>query len=196
MKSTREGLWGKLRRLRFRRAFIDSNVGVQIAAQLYALRESRKLSQEKLAELIGMGQARISLLEDANYQRYNIKTLKRLAAFYDVALDVRFVPFKEFINRIINQTPRDMAPPSFDEEMAAQPMAEDGMETPEWPAEAPAQRQAIINPFRSGKPEGIGGQSTAQSGLQEEINPSNSQQSTLLHEEIAMMEQDTMAEAS
>ncbi len=114
-QSTREGLSKRLQRLRYRRAFADSNVGVQIAAQLHALRVSRKLSQEKLAKLIGMGQARISLSEHPEYQKYNIKTLKQFAAFYDVALDVRFVSFKEFVKRIVNQKPEDLAPSPFDE---------------------------------------------------------------------------------
>jgi len=115
----------RLQRVRYRRAFMSSNVGVQIAAQLYALRLSRNLSQEKLEEEIGMNQARISLMEKPDYQKYNIKTLKRFAEFYDVALDVRFVSIKDHVKRITNQSPEDMAPEPF-ETPEAQPA-----ETPE-----------------------------------------------------------------
>lgn len=110
----------RLQRVRYRRAFMSSNVGVQIAAQLHALRLSRSLSQEKLEEEIGMNQARISLMEKPDYQKYNIKTLKRFAEFYDVALDVRFVSIKGHVNRIINQSPEDMAPEPF-EKLEVQP---------------------------------------------------------------------------
>lgn len=104
----------RLQRARYRRAFMSTNVGVQIAAQLHALRLSRNLSQEKLEEEIGMNQARISLMEKPDYQKYNIKTLKRFAEFYDVALDVRFVSIKDQVDRIINQSPEDMAPEPFE----------------------------------------------------------------------------------
>jgi transcriptional regulator with XRE-family HTH domain len=115
MKS-KEGLLKRLQRRAYRRAFVAANIGVQIAAQLYALRISRKLSQEKLAKEIDMNQARISLMEKPEYQNYNIRTLKRFAEFYDIALDVRFVSIKDHVNRIINQPPQDMAVPAFGEE--------------------------------------------------------------------------------
>ncbi len=105
----------RLRNLRYRRAFMASNVGVQIATQLHALRTSRGLSQEKLAEEIGMNQARISLMERPDYQRYNIQTLVRFAEFYDVALDVRLVSIKDHVNRILNQSASDLAPSSFEQ---------------------------------------------------------------------------------
>jgi len=113
----------RLEKLRYRQAFMASNVGVQIAAQLHALRTSRDLSQEKLAEEIDMNQARISLMEKPDYQNYNIKTLKRFAEFYDVALDVRFVPIRDHVNRIINQSPKDMSPEPFEEKPVGQPPA-------------------------------------------------------------------------
>src|SRR5271166_1756811 len=111
----------RLEKLRYRRAFMASNVGVQIAAQLHALRTSRDLSQEKLAEEIDMNQARISLMERPDYQNYNVKTLKRFAEFYDVALDVRFVPIRDHVYS--NQSPKDMAPEPFEEKTVGQPPA-------------------------------------------------------------------------
>jgi transcriptional regulator with XRE-family HTH domain len=113
----------RLEKPRYRRAFVASNVGVQIAAQLHALRTSRNLSQEKLAEEIDMNQARISLMEKPDYQNYNVKTLKRFAEFYDVALDVRFVPIRDHVYRIINQSPKDMAPEPFEEKFEVPPPA-------------------------------------------------------------------------
>ncbi len=70
-----------------------------------------------------MNQARISLMEKPDYQNYNIKTLKRFAEFYDVALDVRFVQIRDHVNRIINQSPKDMAPEPFEEKSEELPPA-------------------------------------------------------------------------
>jgi transcriptional regulator with XRE-family HTH domain len=116
MKS--DGLWKRLQRVAYRRAFVAANVGVQIAAQLLALRTAHGKSQEKVAEEIGMNQARISLMEKPDYQKYNIQTLMRFAKYYDVALDVRFVPIRNYVTAILNRTPGDMAPASFDEPVA------------------------------------------------------------------------------
>jgi transcriptional regulator with XRE-family HTH domain len=110
---TRENLLKRLENRRYRQAFVDSNVGVQIAAQLHAMRISRELSQEKLESEIEMNQARISLMEKSDYQKYNIKTLKRFAKYYDVALDVRFVSIREYVKRLLNQSPKDLAPEPF-----------------------------------------------------------------------------------
>jgi transcriptional regulator with XRE-family HTH domain len=111
---TRENLLKRLEDRRYRQAFVDSNVGVQIAAQLHAMRVSRELSQEKLESEIDMNQARISLMEKPDYQKYNIKTLKRFAKFYDVALDVRFVAIREYVKRLLDQSPKDLAPEPFE----------------------------------------------------------------------------------
>jgi transcriptional regulator with XRE-family HTH domain len=111
---TRENLLKRLEDRKYRQAFVDSNVGVQIAAQLHAMRVSRELSQEKLESEIDMNQARISLMEKPDYQKYNIKTLKRFARFYDVALDVRFIAIREYIKRLLEQSPKDLAPEPFE----------------------------------------------------------------------------------
>lgn len=64
------------------------------------MREAREWSQEQLAAEVGMPQTAISRLESSNYGKATITTLKRLARVYDVALEVCFVPFSKFVNRI------------------------------------------------------------------------------------------------
>ena len=71
-----------------------------------------------------MNQNAISRLESPRYGRATIGTLKRLAAAFDVALAVRFVPFSHLVNWV-SGTPfveyglstESLAVPSFDEEM-------------------------------------------------------------------------------
>ena len=66
-----------------------------LAFQLNLMREARGWTQEELARRCDMAQETISRLEDPNYGRYTLKTLKRLAKTFDVGLLVRFVSFGE-----------------------------------------------------------------------------------------------------
>jgi transcriptional regulator with XRE-family HTH domain len=102
----------KFFRKRYRDVFGTSITGTT-AAQIYAMREQRGWSQEELAQKVGMGQARISLLESPNYENLSLKTLKRLANVFDVALVVRFAPFSQLLDMIDGETPETLAVPSF-----------------------------------------------------------------------------------
>lgn len=62
----------------------------QLSGQFKALRLSRNLTQAALGLAVGMKQARISALETTGIQRANLRTLFRLARFFDVALTVQF----------------------------------------------------------------------------------------------------------
>lgn len=81
-----------------RAQFVDSNVNKGIAYQLRAMRDRQNLSQEGLAEMVGMNQNAISRLESPSRTRPTITTLKRLAEALDVGLEVRFVPFSKLAN--------------------------------------------------------------------------------------------------
>jgi transcriptional regulator with XRE-family HTH domain len=80
-----------------RAKFVSSQIDKGIAYQIRALRDRQDLSQEELAEAVGMNQNAISRLESPRYGRPTIRTLKRLAAAFDVALVVRFVPFSQLV---------------------------------------------------------------------------------------------------
>jgi transcriptional regulator with XRE-family HTH domain len=112
-------LWNKLQKPRYRDALIAANVGAQIATQLHALRTSRGVSQEKLADEIGMNQSTISQMEKPEYRTYSISTLIRFAQHYKVALDVRFVSLVDHLKRLANQTSESLAPQPFGEPLVA-----------------------------------------------------------------------------
>jgi transcriptional regulator with XRE-family HTH domain len=103
--------------------FVASHVDKGIAYQIRGLRDRQKLSQEKLAEMVGMNQNAISRLESPQRGRPTITTLKRLAEAFDVALVVHFVPFSQHL-KWVSGTPfidpglstAALAPPSFREE--------------------------------------------------------------------------------
>lgn len=100
----------------YRREFVSEHVSTGLAFQIRALREARVGTQERLGELIGTAQEAISKLESPDYGRYSLTTLKKLAAAFDVALLVRFVPFTELVEWTIGLTPERLTPPSYDEE--------------------------------------------------------------------------------
>jgi transcriptional regulator with XRE-family HTH domain len=97
--NSRPSLLRRLRRSKqAREQLVSSQIDKGIAYQIRALRDSQDLSQEQLAQTVGMNQNAISRLESPRYGRPTIRTLKRLAAAFDVALIVRFVPFSQLIN--------------------------------------------------------------------------------------------------
>ncbi|MGA9393322.1 MAG: helix-turn-helix transcriptional regulator [Candidatus Sulfotelmatobacter sp.] len=104
-------------------SFVASHVDKGIAFQIRALRDRQGLSQEKLAEMVGMNQNAISRLESPERGHPTITTLKRLAEAFDVALMVHFVPFSQHL-KWVSGTPfldlglstTSLAPPSFQEE--------------------------------------------------------------------------------
>lgn len=100
----------------YRREFAGENPGVALAFQINLMREARGWTQEELARLCGKAQETISRLEDPNYGRYTLKTLKQLAQAFDVALLVRFVSFGELAEWTVNLDSKRLTPPSYGEE--------------------------------------------------------------------------------
>lgn len=138
--STAKQIWRKFSRGKgYRDAFVASNLSTNVAAQIVGMREERGWRQVELAERSGMAQARISVLEDPNYDKFTISTLKRIASAFDVALVIRFVPFSELLNWVVNITPRDLAPIDFSrdrlDEHETRVITTTGMASPE-PTEA------------------------------------------------------------
>jgi transcriptional regulator with XRE-family HTH domain len=109
----------KFFRRRYRDVFATSITGTT-AAQIRATREKRGWSQHELAEKAGMAQARISLLENPNYESPSLSTLKRVANALDVALVVRFTSFGKFFALVDSEEPGTLALPSFEEEFGTE----------------------------------------------------------------------------
>jgi len=83
-------------------AYVNEFLNASIATQIETLREQRGWTQNELAALAGMKQPRISRLEDINYYRWTISTLKKLAEAFDVTLKVSFESFSTRIGDIEN----------------------------------------------------------------------------------------------
>ena len=92
-------LWSRLADREYREAFLDEAINSRLAAQIYALRISRGLTQAEVSVLTGIAQPTLSRLESDAYG-ITTTTLKRIAKAYDVALSVRFFGFNEFADDV------------------------------------------------------------------------------------------------
>ncbi len=97
--NSKRGVLQRLRRgRRVRSKFVESHLSKALAFQIRSLREKESWSQQGLAEKISSNQNAVYRAENPNYGKQTITTLKKIAAAFDVALVVRFVPFSELID--------------------------------------------------------------------------------------------------
>lgn len=124
---SKKGLLERIRRGRkAREQLVASNLSEGIAFQIRATRDSQNLTQSALAELVGMTPNNVSRLENPEYGNFTLSSLRRIAAAFDVALVVRFIPFSQYIDWL-SGTPhvdaglsrRSIAPESFVAEESA-----------------------------------------------------------------------------
>lgn len=116
-------LISKLKNKEYRDAFLAELITTGIPFQIRALREQRNLTQKQLGDQADMAQETISRLEDPNYGKLNLKTLKRLASAFDIGLVVRFAPFSELVSWEINLSPESLEVLSFEQESYFQDIA-------------------------------------------------------------------------
>ena len=110
----------ELREKRYRDAYIASQIRVGLPFQIRALRKSRdNMTQAALAEKAEMSQPRISEIESPGERNLNIETLLRLASAFDVALEIRFVPFSGLVDRSESFDPESFEVASFEQEIEA-----------------------------------------------------------------------------
>lgn len=105
----REILWKRLASKMFRDAFISEFLNSRLSIQIHAMRLQRGWTQKDLSERSGMAQPTLSKLE-TSCDNVSLTTLKRLAKAFDVALIVKFVPFREAVREMENgHLDRDIA---------------------------------------------------------------------------------------
>lgn len=109
-----------LRDKEYRDAFVSEHIDNAVAFQVRAMREARQWSQKDLGRRAGMAQERVSVLEDPDYGRMSLSTLKRLASALDVALVVRFAPFSELVDWAVDVSPEALAVPDFEHDPGLQ----------------------------------------------------------------------------
>ncbi|MDO8432165.1 MAG: helix-turn-helix transcriptional regulator [Candidatus Binatus sp.] len=108
-------LWAMLRDEDARNAFVSSTIAARLAVRIYNLRKQAGWTQPELAERAHMKQARISVLEQGDYENFTFSTLKKIAAAFNVAIVIDFVSFPEFLRWSESLTAESAGPDSFDE---------------------------------------------------------------------------------
>lgn len=104
-----------------RSAYADSVTNAFVSAQIKALRDERKLNQEKLAELIGTKQSGISRLERADYSAWKIGTLRKLAKAFGVRLRISFEEFGTLPDDVAGFKKNRLLPRRFEDDPAFSP---------------------------------------------------------------------------
>ncbi|HET9803890.1 MAG TPA: helix-turn-helix transcriptional regulator [Candidatus Acidoferrum sp.] len=108
----------KLQRKAYRSSYVAEHVKRGIAYQIRALRDQREWKQGEFSKRLGKPQSVVCRLEDPGYGKVSVQTLLEVAAAFDVALQVRFVPFSTFIAQTRDLTSESMKAASFDAETA------------------------------------------------------------------------------
>jgi transcriptional regulator with XRE-family HTH domain len=116
ISSTAKKIWKKMGRKAYRDAFVGAHVSNTVASQIAVLRAANGWTQTELAKQAGMKQSRISALEDPNYENIEVRTLRRLASAFDVALTVRFIPFSELAYWSDTLSESKLLVPKFEED--------------------------------------------------------------------------------
>lgn len=100
----------------YRHAYAQEVFDQGIAFQLRAMRTSRNWTQAEVGERARMAQNRISELENPDYGRYSLNTLKKLAEAFDVVLFVHFGTFSDLAERQASLARDQMAVPSVEDD--------------------------------------------------------------------------------
>jgi transcriptional regulator with XRE-family HTH domain len=98
----------------YRDLFVIEEINTGLPFQIRAMRQARGWSQKDLADRVGMTQEGVSRLENPDYGKSTLTTLKRLASVFDVGLVVRFVPFSHLVDWAVNFGPEDLAVPDYE----------------------------------------------------------------------------------
>jgi transcriptional regulator with XRE-family HTH domain len=112
----RQRIIENLKNKEYRDAFVTEHINTGVPFQIRALRDQREWTQKDLGNHVEMAQETISRIEDPNYGKLTLKTLKRLASAFDVALMVRFVPFSELVEWELHLTPDSLKALEFEKE--------------------------------------------------------------------------------
>lgn len=78
----------ELKNPKFAKGFYEELEKTQLAIKIAEAREKRKMTQKQLAERVGTSQSVIARIENPNYDRFTIKTLRKIAKALDANLEI------------------------------------------------------------------------------------------------------------
>lgn len=112
MSATLDALREELKDPEYSEGYAESFLDSYIATQIKVLREQAGLSQDALAKLIGTRQGVISRIENVNYSKWSVITLKKLARAFRVRLRVSFETYGSLLAEVdaFSRTALERAP--------------------------------------------------------------------------------------
>ena len=84
----------KLADKKFKKGFMEEYVKVSIGEQLAALRQKANMTQAAVAKKVGTTASAISRYENAEYDRYELQTLRKIVEACGGKLDIIVAPAK------------------------------------------------------------------------------------------------------
>lgn len=72
----------------------EARANDEVARKIYELRTRAKLSQRRLAKLVGTTPSVICLLENADYRGHSLSMLRRIAKALKRRVEIRFLPLR------------------------------------------------------------------------------------------------------
>lgn len=103
-------IWKRLAKDKsYREEFALAMLKRMIPYQTRAIRKKRRWSQAELAASAKVTQGVISRAEDPDYGNLTLTTIGRIAAGFDLAAVIRFVPFSELMRYSDSSTEREFA---------------------------------------------------------------------------------------
>lgn len=99
----------------YRHAVVEEAIRMGLTAQIKAMRENGEtpLDYKQFAEKLGKKVSWAYRLEDPNEAAPTIPTLLQVARAFDVALEVRFIPFSKLLGDITSLTPESFKVTGF-----------------------------------------------------------------------------------
>ena len=99
----------------YRQEYLKATLTAWVVNQLKTLRRQRKWTQQDVAERADTPQSGIARAESEDYGSWSTNTLLALAKAFDVALEIRFVPWTQYMRDMADTSPERMEVPSFSE---------------------------------------------------------------------------------
>lgn len=95
-RKSKEKSWldKKLADKKFKKGFMEEYVKVSIGEQLAALRQKANMTQAAVAKKVGTTASAISRYENAEYDRYELQTLRKIVEACGGKLDIIVAPAK------------------------------------------------------------------------------------------------------
>jgi transcriptional regulator with XRE-family HTH domain len=107
----------RLRSRAFRHGYVAEHIRRGVAYQIRELRHQRGWNQGQFSKHLGKPQSVVCRLEDPGYGKYTIQTLLEIASVFDVAVQVRFVPFSKFLRQTRDVSVSSLQVESFEQEV-------------------------------------------------------------------------------